>query len=234
MLKVAISQVWYDNAPEIQGSFGPFMYGLNHCYPALFDRTDLLPLAVLPVRNVSPEDILKNFDMLVLTGGGDPSPSLFGRTDNGSRNPRPFRSSWDIKLYHAARELDIPILGICLGIQVIGIAEGVALIQDIETLVENADFHDGSAREPVLHPITVSAGTRLRSILGERINVSTFHHQVLEEVPRGFMKSAQSSDGLIEAIESEDGRVIGVQWHPERDSTGVPILEYMMRIACRT
>lgn len=234
MFKAAISQVWYDNAPEIHGSYGPFMYGLNHCYPALFDRPDLLPLAVLPVENVSPEDILKDFDMLVLTGGGDPSPSLFGRTDNGSRNPQPFRSSWDIKLYHAARELDIPIFGICLGIQIIGIAEGVALIQDIETLVESADFHDGSAREPVMHNVNVFPGTRLRTILGEHINVSTFHHQVLEKVPPGFLISAQSSDGLIEAIESEDGRVIGVQWHPERDSTGVPILEYMMRIACRT
>ena len=230
MKKAAVTQVWYDNSPEIQGAYGPFMYGLNDCYPAFFDKLGILPYAILPVKNVSPEDILKGFDMLVLTGGGDPSPSLFGREDAGSRNPRPYRSSWDIKLYHAARELDIPILGICLGIQVIGIAQGVALIQDIESSV----FHDGSAREPIVHPVTMSPGTRLHSILGDEINVSSFHHQVLEEVPPGFVISAESSDGLIEAIESLDGRVIGVQWHPERDSTGVPILEYMLRIAENT
>lgn len=231
MLKVAITQVWYDNDPEIQGAYGPFMYGLNHCYPALFDRLGLLPFAVLPVKNVSPEDILKDFDILVLTGGGDPSPVLFGREDQGSRNPRPFRSSWDIKLYHAARELGIPVLGICLGIQVIGIAEGVALIQDIDSSIQAPHFHDGSAREPAMHSVTILPGTILQSILGNGISVSSFHHQVLEEVPSGFLRSAQSEDGLIEAMESRDGRVIGVQWHPERDSTGLPILEYMIRIA---
>ncbi len=231
MLKAAITQVWYDNDPDIHGSYGPFMYGLNHCYPALFDQLGILPFAVLPVENTLPYDVLKGFDMLVLTGGGDPSPSLFGRKDQGSRNPRPYRSSWDIKLYHAARELDIPVLGICLGIQVIGIAHGTALIQDIESSVETADFHDGSAREPVLHPVTLFPGTRLHSLLGDEISVSSFHHQVLEKVPPGFVISAESSDGLIEGIESEDGRVIGIQWHPERDSTGLPILEYMMRIA---
>ena len=227
MIKAAVSLVWYDNPVEIQGEYGPFQYGLNHSYAALLDRPDLLPLAVLPNGSISPLDILRNFDFLVLTGGGDPSPSLFGREDSGSRNPRPFRSSWDIKLYHAARELDIPVLGICLGMQILGIAEGAALIQDIP---DTGVFHDGSALKPVSHPVDTQSGSHINSLFGDHAIVSSSHHQALEQVPQGYLVSARSNDGLIEAIESTNGRAIGVQWHPERDTTGEAIIDLMMKL----
>lgn len=227
MIKAAVSQVWHDNEKEIQEEYGPFQYALNHSYTALLDQPGLLPLAVLPIKSVTPVDILRNFDMLVLTGGGDPSPHLFGREDEGSRNPRPYRSTWDLKLYHAARELNMPILGICLGMQLIGIAEGVALIQNIP---DTGVFHDGSATEPASHTVSIDSGTLLHSLFGDEIVVSSSHHQVLEDVPPGYLVSARSSDGLIEAIEGRDGRVIGVQWHPERDNTGKPILDALIRV----
>ena len=227
MIKAAVSQAWYDNSPELQKEYGPFQYGLNHSYLSLLDRPGLLPLAILPTTGTSPEEILRNFDILVLTGGGDPSPYLFGREDNGSRNPRPFRSIWDLKLYHAARKLDMPVLGICLGMQLIGIAEGIALNQDIP---QTPVFHDGSASEPVNHSVEISPGTLLYDLLGADAVVSSFHHQAIEEVPPGYLLSAKSCDGCIEAIQSEDGLVIGVQWHPERDSTGKPILEAMIKM----
>lgn len=213
---------------ETQGEYGPFQYGLNHSYAALLDRPGLLPLAVLPTGSISPIDILGNFDFLVLTGGGDPSPSLFGRENSGSRNPRPFRSSWDMKLYHAARELDIPVLGICLGMQLLGIAEGVTLIQDIP---DTGVFHDGSALKPASHPVDIQSGSHLNLLLGDQAIVSSFHHQALEQVPSGYIASARSKDGLIEAIESTNGRVLGVQWHPERDSTGEAIIDFVMNLA---
>ncbi len=227
MIKAAVSQVWYDNSPELQNEYGPFQYGLNHSYLSLLDRPGLLPLAVLPATEISPEEILKNFDILVLTGGGDPSPHLFGREDNGSRNPRPFRSLWDLKLYHAARKLDMPVLGICLGMQLIGIAEGIALNQDIP---QSPVFHDGCASEPATHSVAISPGTRLYDLFGADIVVSSSHHQAIEQVPPGFLLSAESSDGCIEAIQSKDGLVLGVQWHPERDATGKPILEDLIEM----
>jgi putative glutamine amidotransferase len=230
LLKLAVTQVWYDNEPGKSGEYGPFQYGLNHSYAALLDRSDLLPLAVLPVDSITPVEILAEFDALVLTGGGDPSPYLFGRTDQGSRNPRPYRSTWDLKLYRAARELDMPILGICLGMQLMGIAEGVALIQDIPS---GEVFHDGSADNPVKHTVTLVPGSRLYSILGKTVDVATSHHQALEETPPGYTVTARSEDGLIEAIESTDGLALGVQWHPERDTTGGPIVDTLMELAGR-
>lgn len=231
MLKIAVSQVWYDNPLEIQQEYGPFQYGLNHSYVKLLDLPGILPLAILPSENLTPVEILSNFDLLVLTGGGDPSPSLFGREDEGSRNPRPFRSTYDLKLYHAALELDIPVLGICLGMQLIGIAEGVALIQDIP---KTSVFHDGSGSEPVSHSVTFENGTLLRSLFGNSKMVSSSHHQALEQVPPDYVVSARSDDGFIEAIESRNGRVIGVQWHPERDKTGQAILNTLINKTGKT
>ncbi len=227
MIQAAVSQVWYDNTPDIQNEYGPFQYGLNHSYLSLLERPGLLPLAILPTIAVSPEEILKNFDILVLTGGGDPSPSLFGREDNGSRNPRPFRSTWDLKLYHAARKLGMPVLGICLGMQLIAIAEGIALIQDIP---QTPVFHDGSGSKPATHSVAISTDTLLYDLFGAEITVSSSHHQAIEKVPPGYLLSAKSSDGCIEAIQSKDGLVLGVQWHPERDSTGKPILDALVRM----
>jgi putative glutamine amidotransferase len=228
LLKAAVTQVWYDNKESIQSEYGPFQYGLNHSYAALFDRHGLLPLAVLPTHSATPLEVLAEFDILVLTGGGDPSPSLFGRENQGSRNPRSFRSTFDIKLYRAARELNMPILGICLGMQLMGIAEGVALIQDIP---QDEVFHDGSAGNPAEHTITLEPGSRLFSLLGKEISVSSSHHQALEETPPGYTVTARSRDGLIEAIESADRRALGVQWHPERDTTGDRIVESVMKLA---
>ncbi|MCK5786846.1 MAG: gamma-glutamyl-gamma-aminobutyrate hydrolase family protein [Candidatus Sabulitectum sp.] len=231
MIKAAVTQVWYDNDPKTHRAYGVFQYGLNQSYANLLDHPGLLPLALLPTDSITPDDILKNFDILILTGGGDPSPFLFGREDRGSRKPRPYRSTWDMRIYHAARERRMPILGICLGMQLMGIAEGVALIQDIP---DTGVFHDGSTDNPASHPVSLSPGTTLHSLFGEKTTVSSFHHQVLEEVPPGYTVSARSSDGLIEAIESSDGSVLGVQWHPERDSTGEPILEAMLKLIGRS
>jgi putative glutamine amidotransferase len=230
-MKAAVTQVWNENDSDTHSAYGPFRYRLNHSYAELLDVPGLLPVAILPVKNTSPKEILKNFDMLVLTGGGDVSPSLYGREDQGCRNHSSHRYHWDIALYHAARELDIPILGICLGMQIIGIAEGVALIQDIDSSVNTPVFHDGSASAPAGHSVFISRGTFLHSVFGEKAMVSSFHHQVLEKVPPGYSISARSSDGLIEGIESNNGKITGVQWHPERDSTGRPLIEAMMRLA---
>lgn len=231
MIKAAVTQVWHENAVETRSAYGQFRYCLNHSYAELLDVPGLLPFSILPVKNTSPSVILKHFDLLILTGGGDVSPSIYGREDQGSRNHSSHRYWWDIALYKAARELGMPVLGICLGMQVIGIAEGVALIQDIDSTLNTPVFHDGSASAPAEHPVDICQGSFLHSVFGRKALVSSFHHQVLEKVPPDYSVSARSSDGLIEAIESRNGRVVGVQWHPERDSTGQPLIEAMMRIA---
>jgi len=229
--RIAVTQVWYDVEPGLTGVYGNYRYCLSHCYTALLDRKGLLPLAVMPVRNTSAEELLSSFDILVMTGGGDPSPSLFNRTNMGSRNPETARPLWDMDLCRAARNMGMPVFGICLGMQLMGIAGGVPLIQDIGSTVDGAVFHDGSAQAPVFHEVVIEKNSLLHSALGSRATVSSYHHQALESVPEGFVVSARSIDGMIEAIESSDGLAVGVQWHPERDGTGSSIIDAFLRMA---
>lgn len=226
-MRVAVSQVWYGLQGTEKDVYGPYRYCLHHCYAELLDRKGLQPLAVVPVKNTSPDDVLEGFDMLVLTGGGDPDPSIFNRENMGSRNPEMGRPLWDIELYRAARRKDIPVLGICLGMQLAGIAHGAALIQDLKTTVS----HDGTSANRLSHHVTVDPGSILYRFLGDRPSVSSWHHQALESVPEGFRVSARTDDGVIEAMESNDHRVLGLQWHPERDSTGPAVMEAMITMA---
>ena len=223
-LKIAITQVWFDNPPESQWAVGRFQQRLNHKYLDLFSGTKILPYTLLPAPEVSVSKMLEGFDLLLLTGGGDPCPSLFGQENKGSRNPRPYRSTWDMELYHAARKMGIPVLGICLGMQLICIAEGVGLIQDLQ---ESPVFHDGSYTKPANHPVAISPGSFLHSIYGEDKMVTSFHHQAIEAAPDGFTVTAIAEDGIIEAIEGDN--CIGVQWHPEREDDGQLLLKAMLK-----
>ncbi len=190
-----------------------------------------IPAAIFPGGN--PAEVLRDADLLVLTGGGDPDPSLFGKKDQGSREPERERPLWELELYREAGRKSIPVLGICMGMQIIAIAEGVSLIQDLDTAGLNHVPHESIDRKPVIHMVDVVKGTLLSQALKSGEKVSSCHHQVIEKVPEGFMAAAFAPDGLIEAIESSDSLVTGVQWHPERDGTGHGILEYMKTIAGR-
>ena len=226
-MRVAVSQVWYSLQGAERDVYGPYRYCLHHCYASLLDIRGVQPLAVLPVKNASPHRLLEGFHLLVLTGGGDPDPCLYQRENAGSRNPERERPLWDMGLYRAAREMDIPVLGICLGMQLIGISHGAALIQNVDTDVS----HDGTTSAPLFHHVTLDPCSMLYGSLGNRPVVSSWHHQALESVPPGFTVTARSDDGIIEAIESADSKVLGLQWHPERDSTGRAVMEVITGLA---
>lgn len=220
---------WYGNRESRTGSCGRWLFGLNQSYAELPGKADMLPLGIIPFS----EDfrrILETVDILIMTGGGDPDPELYGQRDNGSINSTRERPLWEMGLYRTAREMGLPILGICLGIQLIGIAEGVGLIQDIPTQVDDPLHHHGTPERPAGHPVSLLEGTLLYSVLGDTAEVSSFHHQALCRVPDGFRPAAFAADGVIEAVESDDGRVVAVQWHPERDLTGPVILRGMSEL----
>lgn len=212
-LRVALTQVWH-------GESSGRRYCLSGSYSRLFDIPGVLPLGVMPVENTSAGDLLSRFDMLVLTGGGDPHPSLFHRDDMGSRNPELERPLWDMNLLRAAEELDMPVLGICLGMQLMGIAHGAPLIQDISSSLKGALFHHGTTENPVHHTVTVSSGSLLSGVLKSGETVSSYHHQALEREPEGFNVTARSEDGLIEAIEGGKGRLLGVSGIPKGTEPG--------------
>lgn len=224
---VGLTLNWQRNEGERAHSCGRWLFSINQSYTDLMGSVNTVPVGILPAA-CDFKGILDSLDLVVLTGGGDPDPDLFGQSNTGSMDCRRERPLWEMGFYRSARERGIPILGICLGMQLIGIAEGEQLIQDIPAQVENPCLHHGRPGRPASHMVALTGGTLLHDIFGDEIEVSSYHHQALSDVPGGFHAAARSSDGVIEAMESDDGSVVAVQWHPERDFTGPVLLQRML------
>lgn len=165
-------------------------------------------------------EYIKIVDGLLFTGGGDIQPYFYGEkamkeTTSISRE----RDICEKELFSYAYELDMPILGICRGIQVINAFAGGTLYQDIFVQKGTVIKHNNSGmpRDEMHHPVTIEKGSRLYSIFqSESINVNSFHHQAVKDTAPGFKVTAASPDGIIEGIEcSKKTFIVGVQWHPE-------------------
>ena len=156
---------------------------------------------------------------VLLAGGGDLDPQRFGEEplpQLGQVDPE--RDAFELTLARLALERDMPVLGICRGIQVLNVAAGGTLYQDIATQVPRALMHDQRApRWYPCHEVRVEEETLLASIFGaETVRVNSFHHQSVKVVAPPFRVSAKARDSVVEAIESREHRfVVGVQWHPE-------------------
>lgn len=171
---------------------------------------------VLPVGSRS--DVLRLLDGLLLTGGGDIDPRAYGDEPAGTEveSVDPERDSTELALIRQAPP-DLPVLGICRGIQVMAVAFGGTLIQDITQDVGTPIRHRQSApRHTVTHVVDMHPASRLASIVGWRLPVNSFHHQAVRTVPSPFRACGWTADGIIEAMEATDGSFrVGVQWHPE-------------------
>lgn len=167
-----------------------------------------------------PTTVLDGLDGLLLTGGVDIHPSHYGQP------PHPklgrvdeSRDRFELLLARAALSRGIPLLGICRGAQVLGVALGGDLVQDIDSDVEDAKKHPPGRRGKASHHwIEIAPGSRLSQIVGaRRVRVNSLHHQANGRLGSGVRKVAWSEDGVIEGIErAGEGFVLGVQWHPER------------------
>src|SRR3954451_246197 len=172
----------------------------------------------------SPRAVLQSIHGVLLTGGGDVDPAFYGEDRHETvEDAEPGRDEFEIDLARRAMEQDLPILAICRGAQVLNVAAGGTLVQDIPTGVSTDLSH--SITEPknrVAHGIEVAADSRLHSALGGAVDascacrVNSRHHQSVGKLGQRLVASAKAPDGVIEGIEAPDAAFcVGVQWHPE-------------------
>ena len=176
---------------------------------------------------ISIEDALAGIDGLLLTGGEDIGPSLYGEAAHPAVvDVEPARDEFEIALVRAARTNHLPILAICRGIQVLNVAYGGTLVQDIPSQVSSALEHRMEVPPhqsfDYAHELWIEKESTLARLMSDRLKdadtceVNSRHHQAVKEVAAGFQVSATAPDGIIEAIEDPAAIFcLGVQWHPE-------------------
>lgn len=205
----------------------PSRVRLNAAYVDAVARARGVP-CVLPVMDPAhAEAALSPAAALVVTGGEDIDPALFGQSPRaGLGRVVRARDDWEIALVLMARDRGIPVLGVCRGIQVLNVALGGTLIQDIPSECPGALAHQQEdGRSVRTHQITCTADSRIAQLMGTTAAVNSMHHQAIADVAPGLRVTATAPDGVIEAVEwaGDEWWALGVQWHPEeldgRDAT---------------
>ncbi|MBL8162693.1 MAG: gamma-glutamyl-gamma-aminobutyrate hydrolase family protein [Anaerolineae bacterium] len=193
--------------------------GYVGCIRAIADAGGLPVMIPLSVSDDVVRGVYERLDAVLLPGGGDVRPSVYGAeahpaTDNIDDN----RDHVEIEVARWALEDNLPTLGICRGHQVMNVAYGGTLIQDIPTQIGITLSHDLSEpRYAVAHEVQLDPGSRLASILGANsVQVNSMHHQSVEQAAPNVCVTAYAPDGVVEALEVPDKHfILSVQWHPE-------------------
>lgn len=180
-----------------------------------------IPIVIPECRHLDTVDAyLERIDALIISGGVDVSPYLYG--ENPIKEVTFFsieRDNFEIALVKGAIERGIPVFGICRGVQIINVALGGSLYQDIaaQTGSEFGHMPMGMPVHQLYHKVVLKEGTQIRSLFKKgTFLINSFHHQAIKELGTGLIATAMSEDGIIEAIEMENNKnVYGVQWHPE-------------------
>jgi putative glutamine amidotransferase len=185
----------------------------------LHDELDIIDLYTLPLDEALHR--ASTVAGILLTGGNDIHPGLYGRHEDLSycREVDTRRDELEILIIELAFKMNIPLLGICRGQQILNVARKGTLYADIPSFFGTGIIH--SNEEDVYHPVTINRNSELFRLTGKADNtVNSAHHQAVKSLATGFMASAHSPDGLIEAIETDSTVYhpfcLAVQWHPER------------------
>ena len=187
---------------------------------------------LLPPSPVAPAAVLGALSGLVVTGGPDVDPALYGAEPHDQTDrPRPDRDAWESGLCRAALEMDLPLLAICRGLQVLNVAQGGTLHQHLPE-VTGSEAHRSVRGSMTHNRVRASSGTALSALLGPTASVSCHHHQAIDRLGSGMRATAFAADGTIEGIEVDQCRfALGVQWHPETDDTGDRLFQALVDAA---
>lgn len=188
----------------------------NEAYTSCIYKAGALPFIIPYTELLETDEIVKNFDALMLIGGADISPSLYGESVTFSKNCDIQLDRFHLSLVTSARKYKVPVLGICRGFQLINVAFGGTLYQDIES-EKSVSIPHAVLDKPYeeVHDISILEDSLLYKVFNtSTIGVNSLHHQGIKTLGFGLKTSAVAPDNLIEAFEVEDN-VFAVQWHPE-------------------
>jgi putative glutamine amidotransferase len=198
---------------------------LNAAYVRALESVGLVPIVVPPLETAAGAvRVLDAVAGLVLSGGEDVDPSRYGATPHPELGPvNCARDETELALLARARELGMPTLAICRGIQVVNVGLGGTLIQDLPSERRDVEVHEvDDERDTRVHGVRLDSASRLASILGvDALAVNSIHHQAVDRLGEAMRVSARADDGTIEGVESDDPSwwMVGVQWHPEELTT---------------
>ncbi len=210
-----------DGFPESLAGLDADLYLADYAASVL--RAGGLPVH-LPV-GTDPALYLDVLDGIVLTGGADVEPTRYDAANTAS-DAEPIRDDFEFALLEHAIEHDIPVLGICRGMQILNVVAGGTLHQDVPSHARY-DLDPGDRS----HGISFVDGTRIAALYGQPITVNSLHHQTIDRVGTGLVVAGSADDGTIEALELADRQVLAVQWHPEMLDVDEPIWAWLVKAA---
>jgi len=196
-------------------------YFLCSHYVRSIEKAGALPIILPYVPTTEVSSVLNFVSGLVLTGGGDFPTELYGATPHPAVKPAiPERDRFEFALARSALSRDMPILGICRGMQILNVVGGGTIYPHTTDELSGAiDHRDGTPMDQTVHEIRLERNTHLWEACGggvESFRVNSYHHQAIKDLAPGYVISARAEDGVVEAIEAPDRPfVVGVQWHPE-------------------
>ena len=204
---------------ENSGGYSKFpWYAIRENYLTCLYKFGAIPFPILHENSLN-NTLLKVLDGLVITGGNfDINPKLYSENNGGSRNLKDKRTNFEVDIFQKFLATTKPILGICGGEQLMNVASGGSLIQDINQSVQTTIYHEQqNPRNEVSHEILIARNSKLYNIVNsKKIEVNSAHHQSVNNLGKNFISSALASDGIIEAIEHvKHPWCLGLQWHPE-------------------
>lgn len=203
----------------------PPSWVMSQRYILTLTSAGAIPWLVPLVDEATLRGVYEELDGVFLPGGADIDPATYGADPHPLCDKTdPARDRVEVSLARWALEDEKPVLGVCRGMQLINVAAGGSLYQDLAEELPGALKHDyfpfraqGFARDHLAHEVRVAEGTRLARLMGAGpLAVNSMHHQGVRDLGRGLVPTAVAPDGLIEAIEGErEGYLVAVQWHPE-------------------
>jgi len=204
---------------EEPGNYSKFpWYAIRHNYLHSIEKFGGIPFPIFHSKN-NLEDIFHLLDGLIISGGNfDIDPNIYGKKSQGARIIKDHRTNFEIAICQMSLNSSKPILGICGGEQLLNVACGGTLIQDIKNDKPDSLQHEQSnPRNETSHKVNIKRETKLNSIMKKNlIEVNSAHHQAVNTVGKNLIISSQASDGIVESIEHiKHNWCIGVQWHPE-------------------